>query len=363
MRISGNLKKKLWVGLLLIILIVFIKLFATNSSWVENYYSQNFYYFFSIFLRTLFRWIPVSAGDVLYFVTGVWIFIKIIKNTILLFKKKFTKSIFFSKLWNLFLIVTTIYIVFNIFWGLNYNRKVIGWQLQLDEAVYDTSNLKLMQELLLQKVNTTKAILIRNKTLYPGKTDLFKRAKQCYDAAEEKYPFLHYKYRSVKSSMYGWLGNYLGFTGYYNPFTGEAQVNTTVPQFLLPYVTLHEMGHQIGYAKENEANFSAYLAAENSGDTLFQYSAYLDLFVYANREVYYFDTTLSKNSVTQLIPEVKADLLEWKRFNEKYTSVVEPAITWLYGKYLQINQQPKGMRSYNEVIAMLMAYYKKFGRI
>ena len=145
MRISGNLKKKLWVGLLLIILIVFIKLFATNSSWVENYYSKNFYYFFSIFLRTLFRWIPVSAGDVLYFVTGLWIFIKIIRNTILLFKKKFTRAIFFSKLWNLFLIFTTIYIVFNIFWGLNYNRKVIGWQLQLDEAVYDTSNLKLMQ--------------------------------------------------------------------------------------------------------------------------------------------------------------------------------------------------------------------------
>ncbi len=58
-----------------------------------------------------------------------------------------------------------------------------------------------------------------------------------------------------------WLGNYLGFTGYYNPFTGEAQVNTTVPQFLLPNIALHEMGHQIGYAKEDEANFSAYLAA------------------------------------------------------------------------------------------------------
>ena len=188
-------------------------------------------------------------------------------------------------------------------------------------------------------------------------------AKSCYKTAKNSYGFLNYKAGSIKSSMYGWLGNYLGFSGYYNPFTGEAQVNTTVPKFLLPYVTLHEMGHQIGYAKENEANFSGYLAAENSSDVLFKYSTYLDLFVYANREVYYLDSSLSGVAARRLTPEVKADLAEWKRFNEDHTSFMEPAITWLYGKYLQINQQPKGMRSYNEVVAMLISYYKKFGKI
>ena len=363
MRIPGNLKRKRWVGLSLIFLIVLIKSVSINSSWIESYYSKNFYYFFSIFLRFLFGWIPFSIGDILYLTAGFWLLIKIIKNAILLFKRKFTKRIFFSKLWKLFLICVTIYVVFNIFWGLNYNRREIGWQLHLNEVVYDTLTLKLIHELLLQKVNETKQILVKHKTIYPAKKDLFKRAKQCYDAAEKKYPFVHYKCGSVKSSLYGQLGDYLGFTGYYNPFTGEAQVNTTVPKFLLPYITLHEMGHQLGYAKENEANFSGYLAGSNSTDTLFQYSTYLDLFVYANREVYYFDSTLSKNAATKLIPEVKSDLIEWRRFNEAHTSFIEPAITWLYGKYLQINQQPKGMRSYNEVIAMLMAYYKKFGRI
>ena len=168
---------------------------------------------------------------------------------------------------------------------------------------------------------------------------------------------------SVKSSFYWWLCDYLGFPGYYNPFTGEAQVNTTIPEFLIPFVTLHEMGHQLGYAKEDEANFSGYLAATNSGDTLFQYSAYLDLFIYANHEVFYFDSTASKLAAKQLIPGVKADLLAWRRFNAQYTSIFEPAISWLYGKYLQENQQPGGMHSYNEVIATLMAYYKKYGKI
>ena len=52
-----------------------------------------------------------------------------------------------------------IYIVFNIFWGLNYNRKGIAWQMNLPQIDYDTENLKLMQRLLLQKVNETKSSL------------------------------------------------------------------------------------------------------------------------------------------------------------------------------------------------------------
>lgn len=358
---SFKKQKKLWLAALL--LIVCIKIWEANNYYIENFYTKDFYYFFSISLRFLFGWIPFSFGDILYLIAGGWIFWKLIKNIALLFRKKFTKELLIQKLWKLVLIFVSIYIVFNIFWGMNYDRKGIAWQLNLPKVDYDSVNLKLMQQLLLQKVNETKQVLVNEKISYPGKKELFERAKVCYNDAAVLYPFMKYRNASIKSSLYGYLGDYLGFTGYYNPFTGEAQVNTTVPKFLLPYITLHEMGHQLGYAKEDEANFSGYIAAISSHDVLFQYSAYLDLFVYANREVYYFDSAASKLAVTQLIPEVKADLLEWSLFNKKYVNVFEPAITWLYGKYLQINQQPQGIRSYNEVIATLMEYYKKYGKV
>jgi Protein of unknown function (DUF3810) len=363
MNIFSNLKSKKWTWTIALILVIVIKLWANNHYRVEMFYTEGLYHFFAIVLRVLFGWIPFSFGDVLYLLAGGWLFWKVITNCILLFKKKFPKEVVFKKLWKLILLAAIIYVVFNIFWGLNYNRKGIAWQLHLKEVVYDTANLKLMQELLLQKVNETKKVLISQNMVYPDKKNLFKRAKECYDVTEKIYPFIGYKSTSVKSSLYGWLGNYLGFTGYYNPFTGEAQVNSTVPKFLLPFITLHEMGHQLGYAKEDEANFSGYLAAANSHDTLFQYSAYLDLFIYSNREVFYFDSSASENAIIQLIPAVKADLLEWRQFNERYRSFIEPGISWMYGKYLQANQQPKGLRSYNEVIAMLMAYYKKYGKI
>jgi hypothetical protein len=228
---------------------------------------------------------------------------------------------------------------------------------------YDTAELKNIQWLLIQKVNQRKQTLVSKHEIYPNNNGLFTRAYQCYRRATLSYPFLQYNYKSVKSSLYGRLGNYLGFTGYYNPFSGEAQLNTTIPRFLLPYTTCHEIAHQLGYAKEDEANFVGYLSAISSTDTLFHYSAYFDLFLYANKELYYLDSAYAKESYKQLIPEVQNDIKEFREFLLEHRNPVEPYITWLYSKYLKANQQPEGMRTYNEVIANLIAFYKKSGKI
>jgi hypothetical protein len=63
-----------------------------------------------------------------------------------------------------------------------------------------------------------------------------------------------------------------------------------------------------------------------------------------------------------LHPQVKRDYDELKRFFKKYQNPIEPVITWMYGKYLQANNQPAGKRTYSEVIAFLIAYQKKFGK-
>lgn len=360
-RKSLQQNKNLWICALL--LVVVIKIFSLNKNWVGNLYTSEFYFFFSQFLRFLFGWIPFSVGDILYLFVGCWLLWKLIKNIRLLFQKKLTGKMILVKTLNLILALTFVYIIFNIFWGINYNRAGIAGQLSLTHLRYDTSDLLMIRQLLLQKVNFTKTSLINNHETYPSKRELFKRARKSYEEAQKKYPFLRFEHLSIKSSLYGKLGNYIGFTGYYNPFTGEAQVNTTVPKFLLPYIATHEMAHQIGYAKENEANFVGYLAAMNSTDTLFHYSTYLELFLYANREVYYFDSVSSKKSFELLVPGVKKDIAELRRFYLDHESFVEPWMTWLYGKYLKLNQQPQGMHSYNAVVGMLIAYYKRYGKI
>jgi hypothetical protein len=240
---------------------------------------------------------------------------------------------------------------------LNYDRIGIAGQLGLSIKKYEKKELIQLNSILLDKVNDSKQSLLRNKIVYPDDRRLFELVRNAYDVAAKKYPFFHYNSPSVKSSMWGWFGNYAGFTGYYNPFTGEAQVNTTVPEFLQPFITCHEVAHQLGYAKEMEANFAGFLAATASSDTLLHYSAYLDMFLYANRNLYLADSSSAMLYRNKLSEPVKQDIISWKEFNKKHETILEPMVTWLYDKFLLSNNQPKGMLSYSEVVGYLIAYY------
>ena len=53
--------------------------------------------------------------------------------------------------------------------------------------------------------------------------------------------------------MFGIIGNYVGFQGYYNPFTTEAQYNAELPNTYIPFTLSHESAHQLGFAREQEA--------------------------------------------------------------------------------------------------------------
>ena len=56
----------------------------------------------------------------------------------------------------------------------------------------------------------------------------------------------------------------MGFSGYINPFTLEAQINMKIPK--LNYITTasHEMAHQLGISNESEANFVAFISSINN---------------------------------------------------------------------------------------------------
>ena len=344
-------------------LAIVIRLYSADSLRVENGYSTGFYQPLSAFLRRVLGWLPFSFGDILYGLAVAWILWKFIKVVRAIFKKQVTKDRFFRGALKLAAIFLTVYVCFNTFWGINYKRKGIAGQLQLTMGNYTNDELKKMNGLLVERVNAAKLFLVNSKTAYPSNPELFRMVQHAYSSIDSIYPFLQYHTISIKSSLWGWMGNYTGFTGYYNPFTGEAQVNTTIPKFILPYTTCHEVAHQLGYAKENEANFVGYLAASASADTLLHYSVYLDLFIYSNRNLFRSDSLAARTFYKALIPPIKDDLNEWRNFNTRHRNPIEPIIRWAYGKYLESNEQPQGVLSYDEVTGFLIAYYKKYGRL
>ena len=155
----------------------------------------------------------------------------------------------------------------------------------------------------------------------------------------------------------------MGYSGYYNPMTGEGQVNTKVPGFLIPFVACHEMAHQAGYARENEANFVGFLAARESKDSALLYSTYLNMFLYANGELRRLDSAAAKRNMDMLVPGAKKDIDQYRKWLKSYDTVVGDLVDIFYNQYLKLNEQPAGRRSYNQVVNWLLAYHRKYEQI
>lgn len=348
----------------ILIIIILIKVSTFYPFWIEKNYSRGIYPNISWFYRKAFGWMPFSAGDILYAATAIFLLFTIVKLVKKIINRRFTKESLKRYFLRAFFIFSIIYIYFNLCWGLNYNRPGIAYQLQLAPDSHSQQDLKLVTNILLKNVNEYRSLLGNGAINYKSNPEVFLEAQNAYhQSSVAGFSFLAYNTMSVKQSMYGRIGNFLGFLGYYNPFTGEAQLNLTMPRFLTPFVTCHEIAHQLGYASESEANFVGYLAAVQSPDPLFHYSTYFDLFNYANSELYLKDSVTAKNNYNNLSPLVKKDVEELRDYWRKSDNAIEPIIKIFYDRYLKANQQTEGVKSYNDVTGWLIAYLNKYGKI
>ncbi len=360
----NNYRFKKWYLLAtLVVIAALIKLATFYPAWIEHSYVPKIYRPVAGVMRTVFGWVPFSIGDIFYAVLIILLLLNLFVLARNVVNRKITGARVKASFYRTLVYFLVIYIFFNLSWGLNYNRLGIAYQLGLETTEYSVKDLKLITAQLVDKVNERRKLFKDSIITLPDYAFVFNKSVAAYDNAVKKFSFLRYNPRSLKKSNFGRLGNYLGFLGYYNPFTGEAQVNLTIPRFVIPYVSCHEIAHQLGYASESEANFVGYLAATNSTSVLYQYSAYFDLFRYANYELARFDTVSSQQNFNRLDSKVKGDYYQIKEYLKKTRSPFEPIIKVFYDYYLKANQQQKGVYSYNEVVGWLIAYKKKFGTI
>ncbi|MDE1190733.1 MAG: DUF3810 domain-containing protein [Arachidicoccus sp.] len=356
-------KRKNIVLFILLGLCIIINLVSRSAYFVEAYYTSGIYITISKALREAFGRLPFSLGDILYAVLIVFLLFRIIRFFRKLFKRKTDKKYLSKCFYTIAFLILFVYFLFNMLWGINYNRLGIAHQLKLTISKrYSTKELDSLAKDLIVKANANRLLLGR-KIFFPNNKTLYNEAVQSYRNAENIYPFLQYQTPSIKSSIFNLPVTYLGTSGYYNPFTGEAQVNTMLPKFTLPYVVCHEMAHQLGYAAEDEANFAGYLSASSSFDPLFKYSVYLDLYLFANRELFFRDSSAAKKNYAMLDTLVKIDLHEYKSFGMKYENPIEKITSKLYSQYLKANQQPQGIETYSNVTAWLIAYKNKYEKL
>ena len=351
---------------------VFIYLFSFFPGAVEKWYSVDLYPAISRMMRLMTGWMPFSIGDLVYVFVFIILIINLIRGIRRLYKKQVTKQAFLIFLFGLLKTILWCYIIFKLLWGLNYDRLGIAYQLSLSKQPYTKEEVTVLTDQLIDKVNECRRLLKDSLLPVRDLNSIYQEAYHGYQTVANEYGFLNYRNRSVKGSLFSGIGDYMGFSGYYNPFTGEAQLRTDIPRILIPYIACHEMAHQLGYASESEANFVGYLAATASKDPYFLYSVYLDMFSYAQgEEILLYGKEKNFTQFEQVIKQnrlrldtlVKQDRRAIREFFNKRKNRISPAVSGLYDQYLKMNKQLQGVNSYNEVIGWLIAYQKKYGRL
>jgi len=339
--------------IIIVFLLLFSNWFLLDEQRVELWYATGVYPYIAAGMRYLLGWLPISFGDVVYVAAILYVLITL--------RKSFKRPILLT-IRRLFTVASIVWLAFHFLWGFNYYRTSIPEQFKLERGEVKKEEIVAFAEYTLREANKFSLSGNLNGTRDEGQGTNEDNDNNfistAYANLSKLYPQLTYHPSSFKSSLFGVIGNYMGYGGYYNPFTGEAQINDHMPDYMLPYIAVHEVAHQLGYAKESEANFIGYLAAMHSGDSVLQYSANLEMFLYANRSLRRFDSTLAKQNMERLSPRIKKDLADYKVFAEKYYGPVDKFVTWFYTGFLNFNNQPEGMMSYNRGMVYVMRYLK-----
>ena len=150
----------------------------------------------------------------------------------------------------------------------------------------------------------------------------------------------------------------MGFSGYINPFTLEAQINKNIPK--LNYITTasHEMAHQLGITNESEANFISFVSSINNNDPFIKYAGYIFALKYCYNDLYNKNKTKAQEIFSKLnlgiIKNFKEDTSYWKN----YKNPIEPYIKKVYGAFLRNKGQPKGLKTYNQLVKYVVSYFE-----
>src|SRR5215467_9159286 len=122
---------KSWSWVLLIISAIAIKWVSLYPDWVEDNYTYGLYPIIAKVQRVLFGWLPFSIGDLFYIFLILVIIVKTVQFFRLVFRKKMNRKYFIAGLQQIIFFFLFLYVIFNLFWGLNYNRRGIAYQLDL----------------------------------------------------------------------------------------------------------------------------------------------------------------------------------------------------------------------------------------
>ena len=351
-----TVKRKYIIPFFLLFQIFFIKIIVFFPEFVERYYSNGLYTIISKLERITLGKIPFSVGDIIYGIVIIYI-LKSIWET-----RKTWETQWKNNLIKVLSVLSIAYFLFHFFWALNYYRQPLFEKMAI-ERDYTDADLLLFTKKLITKTNEIQTQITKNdslKVVFPySQEQVFKMNLNGYKTLSNQYSFFKYTNPSIKKSLFSLPLTYMGFGGYLNPFTNEAQVNYLGPMYSFPITTNHEMAHQMGFASESECNFIGFLASVKNENLYYQYSGYSFALRYCLGNWQIRDEKVFDQLLKTVHPGILKNYQESEDFWKQYDTFIDKGFRIFYDNFLKFNQQKDGMESYNKFVNLMVNYYKE----
>ncbi len=361
---NKKVPKKAYFLVLLPIAILLSLVLSSVPAVVERLYSNAFYRWVSQPISLATGIFPFSVAEMLLMglvlFTLWWIAAAIIKIR----RKKAEKGkVVFRFILYALTLFSVVYFGFVAVWGLNYHREPFSQIAGLDIQSASLEELVKVCEDILQRANSLRSKVSEDENGYMkfpgGYRAISAQASKGYEQAAEIYPQLGGHYGKPKPVLLSKAMSMTGIWGVYFPFTAEANVNVAIPDSMKPSTTCHEMAHQRGFAREDEANYIATLTCSLNPSLEFQYSGALLSLIHITNAIYAHDSGEYKRLYEKFGEGVKRDWYQIDVFNRSTEGVVSDISNKINDTYLKANMQTQGVYSYGRMVDLLIAEYRK----
>ena len=251
------------------------------------------------------------------------------------------------------LTVSVMMSAFHIMLGFGYNAVTLDRQLDLQPVQIDT-------EVLREAAQYVVDLSVESRALaeYSGKKVSYfgKQIRAAYRSLSEDYPFFGGYAASPKRAILSVAMSHLGIAGLYSPFTCEALINVDATPPSLPFTIAHEMAHSLQIARENEANFAAFLACMAAEDPAVRYSGYFSALLYLLPALRSSDPDGYPDFFGTIDDGIVQDIIEYSHHVAQYDGWINDLHSDINDFFLKSNGQSEGVRSYGMMVTLVVAW-------
>ena len=253
----------------------------------------------------------------------------------------------------------TIYVGMTLLWGVNYYTDSFQDKSGIYAREATVEELEELTQIFAQGVLETYDEVKRdeNGLFAESREDIFAASTDIYQHVYDEFPFLELEDREPKALKLSEFLSIMDFTGFFFPFTGEANLNVHSPAMYLPVTIIHELTHLRGIASEQECNFLGIVASTASDNPVYQYSGWLYGYVYAGNALYGVDQEAWAAIRATIPEEVVADLRYHSAYWSSYEGPVSEVASDAYDSFLKGYGDEDGVQSYGTVVDLLITYY------